>query len=609
VARTITVDIVGDASQLERTFRRTAKSAETFGHRMNKNFGEVRSGTGAVLAFGRSVGLVGIALGALDASTKFITGSIAAAQDNVVAQRALAAQMKATGESFQANQDLIDKAGLSLAKYGYTSEDSEHALTVLDRATGSITKSIQLQGLAADIARAKNIDLAAAAAIVAKALSGQTTALRRAVPGLEKNAKGYDLIREAQQRMAGQAAANTTPLERFHTALHDTQVIIGSALLPALNTGLTALGKWLDKLNRSGALQRGLNTAVKDGTPLVHGLAKAFRLLGGAVAGYVTWQRRAEKALGGFGTLAQTAFGWVNNLADAYNTLNTQLNQMLGIADKVAVSDTTFPGVRSPFGSGVQPPRSGTVYAGMPSPSAMDYSNEAAWIRAHTLTRDQITAIALARDPTGMAALQGRAAFDRSQIAAIQRRFGRGIISAADYSRELEKYYNDLASVTGQITANVQAAKTAAQKTRDAAKKLAQQLQQQADAIKSALLNRLQQQQTDIQNQRALADAEQQLTLARKIGGREGIKNALRAVQDARMAILQARLEAAQPRLRRLPGGGEQFALGQVITINVHGTDSPQQVANEVARVLARRARHTSTQQRGAAAGSTSGQR
>src|SRR4029077_12478812 len=135
------------------------------------------------------------------------------------------------------------------------------SLTVLERGNGNINKAISLQGLTADVARAKNLDLAKAATVVAKVFGGQETALRRAVPGLQKNAHGWDLIRQAQQKLAGQAAANTTASERFAATLHDTQEIVGTPLLPTLNKYLTSLGKWLDSMNRSGKLQEDVTKA------------------------------------------------------------------------------------------------------------------------------------------------------------------------------------------------------------------------------------------------------------------------------------------------------------------------------------------------------------
>ena len=163
---------------------------------------------------------------------------------------------------------------------------------MLERGTGNITKAISLQGVAADLARAKNIDLASAANVVAKVFGGQETALRRAVPGLDKNAHGLDLIREAQQKLAGQAKAGTTVAEQFHATLHDTEVIIGTALLPTLNKYLGELSDWLGKMNRSGRLQKDVNEVVKDATGILQGVldvvkpsAEAFKKLGDAVGG------------------------------------------------------------------------------------------------------------------------------------------------------------------------------------------------------------------------------------------------------------------------------------------------------------------------------------
>ena len=87
---------------------------------------------------------------------------------------------------------------------------------MLERGTGNITRAISLQGAAANLARAKNIDLADAANVLAKVFGGQETALRRAVPGLDKHAHGLDLITEAQATARGAGRAPARPRrERF----------------------------------------------------------------------------------------------------------------------------------------------------------------------------------------------------------------------------------------------------------------------------------------------------------------------------------------------------------------------------------------------------------
>ena len=282
MARRIEVDIIGDASSLQRAFRETATGAQRFEAKITGSFHNIARS--AVVAAGAFVGF--------SAAGQAFRTVINAAVDAQRSTRQLTAQMKASGESFQANRQAIEQAGLAMGKFGFTVEDSQKALTVLDRGTKNISQSIRLQGLAADIARAKNLDLADAANVLAKVFGGQETALRRAVPGLSKHAHGLELIAQASRRLAGQAAAGTTAEERFHAILHDTEVIIGSALLPTVNRFLGRLSEWLDKMNQSGRLQRDVNQALQTATGIINALkgpveavAGAFKTLGSAVGG------------------------------------------------------------------------------------------------------------------------------------------------------------------------------------------------------------------------------------------------------------------------------------------------------------------------------------
>lgn len=293
------VEVVGDVSGLERSLKQSSAQAQKFSGHMKGVSREVEGSLRGVLSvsgafehLGRSLAFASGGFVATAGIGEFLKGSVDAAREAEVAQKSLAAQLKASGQSFAASKEAIDKAGLSIEKFGFTTDDSAAALTVLERATGNISKAISLQGITADLARAKNLDLAAAAGIVGKAMSGQATALRRAVPGLDANAKGMDLIREAGRKLAGQAAANTTEAQKFSATLHDTEVIIGEALLPTVDKYLGELAKWLDKMNRSGKLQRDVNKAVRDGEDafgaikaVVTPLAKTFEAVGKAVGG------------------------------------------------------------------------------------------------------------------------------------------------------------------------------------------------------------------------------------------------------------------------------------------------------------------------------------
>ena len=223
MTRKLVVYMLADTSSLKRGYQEAANGTKKFEAEMSKMGRTMVFGSSSMKGFAHSLvagtaGFVGFATAA-----EAIHSSVQAAIDAGKAQRSLAAQMKAAGESFTANKKRVDEASLSLEKYGFTSEDSEKALTVLERGTGRISRAIQLQGVAANLARAKNIDLASAANVLAKVFGGQESALRRAVPGLEKTAHGMDLIREAAQKLQGQAAANTTIFDRFHATLQQRQ--------------------------------------------------------------------------------------------------------------------------------------------------------------------------------------------------------------------------------------------------------------------------------------------------------------------------------------------------------------------------------------------------
>ena len=477
---------------------------------------------------GRSLAFATGGFVAFAGASEFLGKSIDAAREAGVAQRQLGAQMKASGESFAQSKDRIEQAGLALERFGFTSEDSAKALTVLERGTGNITRAISLQGTAANLARAKNIDLADAANVLAKVFGGQETALRRAVPGLDKHAHGLDLIAEAQQRLAGQAKAGTTAAEIFSARLHDTEVIIGTALLPALNKLLGSLGDWLEKMNRSGRLQRDVNEAVKDGTAAFHGildvvkpLVGAFKDLGDAVGGtrnevkllaaaFAAWKITAwvnsigalAGSVGRVGTNAKTSEAEVVGLRGALTRLGTMaaiaipieilLNKggidkaVSGFLDKHglgflggtnnvtqaqynAFTGNTATGPVGPIG------RRGGTGNGLTGPigspgSISGLPGTVAGRTVGNLTPAQQLQVALARDPNNIGLLNQQAASDRNAIAFLNRLHARGKgPGAAKLASELAGFYSDLTSTLGTIASIQSAAADKVKQARDAA--------------------------------------------------------------------------------------------------------------------------------------------
>jgi hypothetical protein len=165
---------------------------------------------------------------------------------------------------------------------------------------------------------------------------------------------------------------------------------------------------------------------------------------------------------------------------------------------------------------------------------------------------------------------------------------------------EIAGIYKDQAAAR---RASADAAAAEAKRAADAARRAVEALKDRAAAIKSALLSRLGDRQTDVLNRRALRDAKEQLRVARLLGGPKGTRLARERLQDVRFDMLRAQIERAPASLT----AGGRFALGNIVTINVHGVTDPEAVARKVAEVLQRRRRHTTTQTRGPAAGTAAG--
>jgi hypothetical protein len=324
LARRIEVELLGDASQLQRTFLRASHSATGFHRDLNKATRGALAGSGIFHTLGRSLAFASGGFIAAASIGEVITGSIHAATDAAATQRQLAAQLKASGLSYKNYRGEIDETNLRLsALSGFTKDDLDKSFTTIERGTGNVGKALTYTALAADIARGRHVSLATASIAVGKAAAGSTTALRRLGIQLPKGATGMEAIAKATRLFHGQAAAGATAQQKFAAVLHDSEVIVGTALLPTLNRLLTQGTHWLSQMNESGRLQRDVAAAshvlgdVLSGVrAIVVPVAHAFRLFSRAVGGtnhavetlgvtFAAW--KIAGALGKVGTLT-TAF-------------------------------------------------------------------------------------------------------------------------------------------------------------------------------------------------------------------------------------------------------------------------------------------------------------
>jgi hypothetical protein len=238
-SRSLNVVISGDARQLNGALTSAGKHMEGLekrGHHMS------------------GVLVKGFALAGAAAGTALVVGlkkSASAAMEAEKSHARLEAQLKASGISYRAHAREIDNVIQKTSKLaGLDDEDLQDAFTNIVRSTGSVSKGLRGIGLAADIARAKHIDVAKAGQLVGKVASGNVTALARYGIQIDKNATSSQALAELQKRFAGQAEAYGKTAagaqDRFRVAVENLEEKLGAVLLPVLAKVARGVAKFLE---------------------------------------------------------------------------------------------------------------------------------------------------------------------------------------------------------------------------------------------------------------------------------------------------------------------------------------------------------------------------
>lgn len=134
------------------------------------------------------------------------------ASHDVAASNSLRAAVTQVGQSYDEFKGKLESAAAAQAKFGHTDDDATKALTTLTLAYNDTGKALNQMQLVADLAAKKNIDLAAAAEIVARAHGGAGKIFKEFGITVGQNAQGakdYDgALSQLAQKLTGQAAAS-----------------------------------------------------------------------------------------------------------------------------------------------------------------------------------------------------------------------------------------------------------------------------------------------------------------------------------------------------------------------------------------------------------------
>lgn len=247
---------------------------------LNSKTGESES---AVTRFGKVAGaaLFGVVGVAVAAGAAFVDMAHEALEDKESADRlarTLESLKGVTKANIAANEEWISSMQLAT---NVSDTDLRVAVSKLSLATGDLTEAQDLVKIALDAAAGSGKSLSAVTDALAKAANGNTGALKRMFPWLDKNHDGTVTLKESVDGLRGAykgaaaEAAKTKPWETLGTIFGELREAVGSALIPIL----TKLSDWFSKKENQAAVQRFIDKVTALATQVGEQLVPKLREL------------------------------------------------------------------------------------------------------------------------------------------------------------------------------------------------------------------------------------------------------------------------------------------------------------------------------------------
>lgn len=211
--------------------------------------------------------------------------------EDVEIQR-LAQNVENAGTSWDEYGATIERVIASRQRLAYSDSQLRESLSILVTMTGSVSRALQLQNVALDLARGKNISLAEASTIIGKVATGNVAILQRQGIVVAKNATAQEALDAVSARFAGNAeryaATAQGAADRTGNALANLRENIGAALQGTAPVLATLATSWSAQGNGAVLAAGAVATWAKAGKgsiPVLSGLRSALGLLGIALKG------------------------------------------------------------------------------------------------------------------------------------------------------------------------------------------------------------------------------------------------------------------------------------------------------------------------------------
>ena len=216
--RTLKATIIGDAKGAEKAFAGVEKAA---------------GGIGKALGVAALVG--GVAIAGLG-KAMFSFAQAAAEDERSVAK--LRTAVENSGASWDAMRSGMEATVASAQKMAFTDDQARDALALLTAQTGSAEEAQKRFGLAMDLARGANIDVATASKLLGRVTEENVNVLGRYGLAVTEGTTETELFAMVQQRFGGQAAAFAgSTAGKFEVAkirIQEAKEALGAQLLPVM---------------------------------------------------------------------------------------------------------------------------------------------------------------------------------------------------------------------------------------------------------------------------------------------------------------------------------------------------------------------------------------
>lgn len=223
-----------------------SKSLEGLSKKFDDMQESMKPATNASKAFALALG------GAATAAVGFGVIAVKAAMGAQVEMARFEATMKTIpGATDKVTKSLLDQAAAA-TKLGFDDEEAANTLAMLYQRTNDVTKATQLNALAMDLARAKNISLTEAGNMVNMVMSGAGKALKQYGIEIDDTLGPMAALEQLQGKVRGQAEGFTNTMQGQIEVLKVTWgnllETVGEQLIPVLTEALKAITPFVEKL-------------------------------------------------------------------------------------------------------------------------------------------------------------------------------------------------------------------------------------------------------------------------------------------------------------------------------------------------------------------------